>query len=99
MSIIQRDLNQQLATNHAPVQLLLGPRQCGKSTLLAHLPGNFQEITFDDLQLRLLANQDPRLFLEQFKPPLLLDEVQYAPPLFSEIKRLVDQQKRKRLIV
>ncbi len=95
---IKRDMTQQLFDNHSPVQLVIGPRQCGKSTLLLHLSeSSFKEITFDDLQLRTLANRDPKLFLEQFRPPLLLDEVQYVPQLFSEIKRQIDQLKRQRL--
>ncbi|MHB8545001.1 MAG: ATP-binding protein, partial [Leptospirales bacterium] len=77
---------------------MTGPRQCGKSTLLSHLAGSsFTEVTFDDLQLRTLANRDPGLFLEQFKPPVLFDEVQYVPQLFPEIKRYVDEQKKRRL--
>ncbi|MHB1927727.1 MAG: ATP-binding protein [Leptospirillum sp.] len=87
-----------MSSSHAPVQFLTGPRQCGKSTLLSHLAGpSFKEVTFDDLQLRTLANRDPGLFLEQFKPPVLFDEVQYVPQLFPEIKRYVDEQKRRRL--
>ena len=95
---IPRDLTSALTENHAPVQLLTGPRQCGKSTLLSHLSeGSFKELTFDDLQLRTLAHRDPGLFLEQFAPPVLLDEVQYVPPLFPEIKKIVDQHKKQRL--
>ena len=95
---IPRDITSRLTDSHAPVQFLTGPRQCGKSTLLSHLAGaSFREVTFDDLQLRTLANRDPGLFLEQFKPPVLLDEVQYVPQLFPEIKRYVDEQRRQRL--
>ena len=95
---IPRDMTATLAENHSPVQLLTGPRQCGKSTLLSHLSeGSFTEITFDDLQMRTLAHRDPGLFFEQFVPPVLLDEVQYVPPLFPEIKRIVDRHKRQRL--
>ncbi|MHB1287391.1 MAG: ATP-binding protein [Leptospirales bacterium] len=95
---IPRDITSRLSDSHAPVQFLIGPRQCGKSTLLSHLAGSsFKEVTFDDLQLRTLANRDPGLFLEQFKPPVLLDEVQYVPHLFPEIKRYVDEQKRRRI--
>src|SRR3990167_5066689 len=97
---IERDITARLAAASQPVQLLIGPRQCGKSTLLSHVgEGTFQEITFDDLQLRKLANQDPALFMAQFKPPLLLDEVQYVPELFSEMKRLVDILKKERITV
>ena len=95
---IPRDITATLAGSQAPVQVLTGPRQCGKSTLLSHLSGNdFREVTFDDLQLRTLANRDPGLFLEEFRPPVLLDEVQYVPPLFPEIKKIVDEQKKRRL--
>lgn len=94
---IQRDMTSRLTESHAPVQLLIGPRQCGKSTLLYHLTGiTFREVTFDDLQLRLLANRDPHLFLEQFTPPVILDEVQYVPNLFPEIKQYIDQLRRQR---
>lgn len=95
---IHRDIAQQL--NHAStwVQVMMGPRQCGKSTLLASLTKEpFYEITFDDLSLRQLANTDPELFLQQFPGPLLLDEVQYVPNLFPEIKRLIDLKKREHL--
>ncbi len=94
---IHRDITQQLTQNPVWVQILIGPRQCGKSTLftaLALKEKHFQEITFDDLQLRQLANRDPALFLQQFEPPLVLDEIQYVPNLFSEIKKRVDDLKK-----
>lgn len=94
---IHRDLTSQLKQASAWIQILLGPRQCGKSTLFASLASrdnNFQEITFDDLQLRQLANRDPALFLQQFEAPLLLDEVQYVPNLFPEFKKRIDELKR-----
>lgn len=95
---IQRDITSRLSDSHALVQLLIGPRQCGKSTLLSHVADpSFKEVSFDDLQLRILANRDPALFLEQFKPPILLDEIQYVPNLFPEIKRHVDQLKKQRI--
>lgn len=98
---IERDITSQLIHSQNWIQILLGPRQCGKSTLLAYLynetfeePPSFHEITFDDLQLRELANRDPALFLQQFEPPLLLNEVQYVPNLFPELKKRIDQIKR-----
>src|SRR5476651_2165332 len=95
---IKRDITQSLTNASVWIQILLGPRQCGKSTLFAAQASeqSFQEVTFDDLQLRQLANQDPALFLQQFEPPLLLDEVQYVPNLFPELKKIVDQLKRAR---
>ncbi len=100
MGFIERDIGQRLSKDRGSyVQILVGPRQCGKSTQFAVLSGSrFQEVTFDDLQLRLLAERDPALFLAQYAPPLLIDEVQYAPNIFPEIKRIVDEIKRKKLL-
>ena len=95
---IQRDISPLLLDCASPVQLVIGPRQCGKSTLLSYIAGpDLTEVTFDDLRMRELANKDPMLFLEQFITPLLLDESQYAPNIFPEIKKRVDQLKRNRL--
>ena len=95
---IKRDITQLLSTRPGLAQILIGPRQCGKSTLLDHISNaTFKEITFDDLQMHLLANRDPALFLKQFPPPVLLDEVQYVPQLFPEIKQCIDKLKRQRL--
>ena len=94
---ITRDITNQLEHGSSWIQVLLGPRQCGKSTLFACLAAeenDFQEITFDDLLLRQLANRDPRLFLHQFEPPLILDEIQYVPNLFPELKIKIDNLKR-----
>jgi predicted AAA+ superfamily ATPase len=51
-------------------------------------------VTLDDPLVRALARQDPALFLQRFSPPLLLDEVQYAPELLTYIKMLVDRDRR-----
>lgn len=110
--LIKRDIAHTIYESQAGIQVLLGPRQCGKSTLFASLflmeantstqnkskrENNFKEISFDDLQMRELANRDPALFLQQFEPPLLLDEVQYVPQLFPELKKVIDQIKRARV--
>ena len=96
---IKRDITGILNSKHSNlVQILIGPRQCGKSSLLWKLAeGKFSEITFDDMQLRNLATKDPQFFLEQQSYPLILDEVQYVPEIFPEIKKIVDQKKREQL--
>jgi predicted AAA+ superfamily ATPase len=75
-----------------PVLMITGPRQVGKTSLLQHIaPAERRYVSLDDMNARSLANSDPALFLQRFSPPVLIDEVQYAPPLFSAIKLLVDQ--------
>ena len=72
--------------------LLTGPRQVGKSTMLRHLMDgtNRKEVSLDDLEERKLAKEDPAMFLKMHPAPILIDEVQYAPELFSYIKIEVD---------
>lgn len=78
-----------------PVLLVTGPRQVGKTTLLemcADAQRNY--VTLDDLDIRGLAQSDPGLFMQTYKPPLIIDEIQYAPELFSYIKLVVDKTRR-----
>lgn len=78
-----------------PVLLLTGPRQVGKTTLLEECErGKRTYVTLDDMDQRQLASTDPALFFQTHKPPLLIDEVQYAPQLFPAIKMMVDKEKR-----
>jgi predicted AAA+ superfamily ATPase len=74
------------------VVLITGPRQVGKTSLLEHLrePDRVM-VTLDDMNARALAKSDPPLFLQRFPPPVLIDEVQYAPELFPAIKLEVDR--------
>ncbi len=77
-----------------PVLLVTGPRQVGKTTLLEMCAeGNRNYVTLDNLEARTLAQNDPGLFVQTHKPPLIIDEVQYAPNLFSYIKIIVDREK------
>lgn len=74
------------------VLLLTGARQVGKTTLLKHLAQDSRRtyVTLDDLAVRSLALSDPALFLQRYTPPLLIDEIQYAPQLLSYIKMYAD---------
>jgi len=77
-----------------PALLLSGSRQTGKTTLLKALSAsNRKYVTLDDLSLRELARHDPKLFLQQFEPPLFIDEIQYAPELFPYLKMRIDEQR------
>lgn len=87
------------ASEQFPVLLLTGARQVGKTTVLRHLCGQSRRVvTLDDPMLRALANDDPALFLEQFPPPLLVDEIQYAPGLLPYIKMMVDETRTPGLV-
>ena len=75
--------------------LLTGPRQAGKTTMLRELVRKEgvgrHYVTLDDLSERTMAKNDPALFLQLHKPPVLIDEVQYAPELFTYIKIYIDE--------
>ena len=90
-------LLEQIAAQY-PVLLVTGPRQVGKTTMLEHLAqkeGRGREtVTLDDLTVRELAKTDPKMFFQLHKPPLLIDEVQYAPELFPYIKIMVDSRRQ-----
>ncbi|GHV45891.1 ATPase [Synergistales bacterium] len=73
------------------VIMLTGMRQVGKTTLLKDLAGpNRKYLTLDDSRTLKMAKEDPYLFFQSNEAPILIDEVQYAPELFSHIKMLVD---------
>ena len=79
-----------------PAILLTGPRQTGKTRMLRHLAEGTQRgyVSLDDLTERSLARKDPTMFLQLHPAPVLIDEVQYAPELFSQIKRAADEHRK-----
>ena len=77
------------------VVLVTGARQVGKSTLLKHCDENRNYVSLDDLSERELAINEPKLFLETHKAPLIIDKIQYAPNLLSYIKLIVDKSDKK----
>ena len=80
-----------LAAQHFPAVLITGCRQSGKTTFLQHEGREYDYVSFDDLQVRMFANQDPNGFLDQYKKrPVILDEVQNVPTLFSYLKLRID---------
>lgn len=95
MNYISRNLEKVVAevTKEYPVVLVTGPRQVGKTTMLQKLMEGTSRsyVSLDDLNERSIAKNDPELFLQLHKPPVLIDEVQYAPELFTYIKIYVDK--------
>lgn len=91
---IRRDLEEKIiaASKEYSCILITGARQVGKSTVLEQLMGNErEEVSLDDMVERKLASTDPALFLQTHSTPILIDEVQYAPELFSYIKMAIDK--------
>jgi len=94
---IQRTLENFLktASGQFPVTLVTGPRQVGKTTILQHLSKDERTyVTLDDPMLAALAREEPALFLQRFAPPMLIDEIQYAPELLPHIKMAVDKARK-----
>lgn len=93
MTYIKRDLEPKilsLSEEYSAI-LITGPRQVGKTTVLRQLmQENRTYVTLDDLEDRAMAQKDPALFLQLHDRPILIDEIQYAPQLFSYIKIEID---------
>lgn len=94
MNYIRRDLEDKikaLIEDYSCI-LITGPRQVGKTTVLKNLMTADREyVTLDDLEERKLAKNDPAMFLQLHSLPIFIDEVQYAPELFSYIKIEIDK--------
>ncbi len=85
------------SSTNFPVMLLTGPRQVGKTTFLKHIDSSRTYVTLDTPRERGLAKEDPELFLQTFSPPILIDEIQYAPELLPFIKVMVDNKQQDNL--
>ncbi|NLP47940.1 MAG: ATP-binding protein [Clostridiales bacterium] len=78
-----------------PVLVLTGARQVGKSTMLKEVYKNINYITLNSPLVRESAKENPSIFFEMNKPPLIVDEIQKAAELFDYIKDIVDEEKSK----
>lgn len=91
--MIKREIGEKFKSlsKNRKVLLITGARQVGKSTFVKSMKEKDRTyITLDDLALRELAQKDPKLFLMNYPGKIIIDEVQYAPKLFSYIKMDVD---------
>lgn len=85
----------QAASALFPALLITGPRQVGKTTILRAISQSDRRyVTLDDPLALRLAREEPALFLQRYKPPVLIDEIQYAPELFPHIKIAIDQERQ-----
>ena len=94
MKYIKRELERKFSrmSSFFKVLLVTGARQVGKTTMLHHLAKdqNRTYVSLDNIMVRNLAKTDPVLFFQTYKPPIIIDEVQYAPELFPQIKLICD---------
>jgi len=82
------------AAEQYPIVTLTGPRQSGKTTLVRMAFPDNAYVSLEDPDRREFALTDPRGFLAQFKSPVILDEAQRAPELFSYIQTAVDEERK-----
>ena len=96
---LHRQLEQTIkeATKEYACITLFGARQTGKSTMIRNLFPKFEYVTLDSSKERILATDDPDLFLSAHSVPLIIDEIQKAPGLMESIKIRIDEAKLKRV--
>jgi len=84
------------AAREFPAVVLTGPRQSGKTTMLKHLFPKHGYVSLEPPNVRLAATEDPLGFIDAYPPPVIFDEVQYAPGLLPYIKERIDAARSKR---
>ncbi len=78
-----------------PAVVLTGPRQSGKTTLFKMLFSKTHTfVSLENPDVRIRAKEDPVAFLNQYKPPVIVDEIQYFPELLSYIKSRIDENRK-----
>lgn len=93
---LQRQISKKVkeASEQFPVVFLTGPRQSGKTTLLKKIFPDHKYTNLEDPEIRQWATEQPRDFLSNNSWPVIIDEAQYAPELFSYIQGIVDEKQR-----
>ncbi|NOX42625.1 MAG: AAA family ATPase [Gammaproteobacteria bacterium] len=76
-----------------PILVLVGPRQVGKTSLIERIFSEYTHVSLDVGSYAEMAETQPEAFLNQFNPPVVIDEIQYAPSFFRYIKTYVDQHR------
>lgn len=91
--LIERTLIE--ALDAFPAVIITGARQTGKTTLVKHLfENNFSYVSLDELDIRSIAVNEPREFLNRYKFPIIIDEIQNAPELLPYIKAVIDKDRK-----
>nr|MBI1231783.1 DUF4143 domain-containing protein [Cytophagales bacterium] len=93
---IQREITSKIssALGKYPIVAITGPRQSGKTTLCKLLKPDFRYVNLEDISTREFAKSDPKGFLETYQDGVIIDEIQYAPNLFSYLQVETDQRQK-----
>ena len=99
--MIERHLSSYIreAATQYPIIAVTGPRQSGKTTLCRSLFPDYTYVNLEKPDTRQFAIEDPNGFLAQFKKPVIFDEVQRVPELFSYIMVLSDERNKMRQFI
>ena len=92
---IEREIDRELIdiASSFPVLVLVGPRQVGKTSVLERTFKDYSYISLDVAAHAEMAETRPEDFLQMYPPPVVVDEVQYAPAFFRQIKTFVDSHR------
>ncbi len=92
MKFIPRKLASELksAARVFPALIVTGPRRAGKTTLLRKVFSKADYLLLEDPDLIARFHADPRSFIEEIKPPAILDEIQHVPDVLSYLRTLID---------
>jgi len=94
--MIKREISDKIKelSSKYPVIQITGPRQSGKTTLVKELFSDYEYKNLENLDQRLIAEEDPKRFLALGSgKKMIIDEVQEVPSLMSYIQTEVDEQK------
>lgn len=98
---IKRDIEKEIIemSKQYKAVIITGPRQSGKTTTAKYLFSHLPYVSLENPDLRLLSQEDPRAFLNQFSKGAILDEIQRVPHIFSYLQQLLDEDINGKLFI